>query len=123
MFAIELHGVKPLLTLLQTASSHQLLVGAVRVLANIAYNNPLTANSALIGGAGEVLLEVLEAVDVTSNRQRTADVASSNEAGAVIAHAVLSALSNMCNSEANQTHIGNMNGILEAALRIVQFGQ
>lgn len=123
LLSVELAGVKPLLTLLQVTSAHQLIIGAVRVMANVSFNNGLTANHCLIVGGGEVLLAILESIDITSNASSSADVSGNNHSGSIIAHAVLSTLSNICNTETNQTHIGNMNGILEITLRICQHAQ
>lgn len=60
LLSLELHGIKPLLTLLQSTAHEELIVSAARCLANIAYSNPFTANAILIAGGGEVLMAVLE---------------------------------------------------------------
>jgi hypothetical protein len=104
--AIELNIVKPILTILQTVSTERLLIICIRVLANIAFGNAYTAHSSLIAGAGECLSVMIEAIDCI--RQPT------------LCHAILAALSNMCgNSDMNQTAIGNMSPVCEAAIRIL----
>lgn len=105
--AIELHIVKPILTILQTVSTERLLIICVRVLGNIGFGNAYTAHSALISGTGECLSVMLEAVD--SIRQPT------------LCHAILATLANLCgNNDMNQTAIGNMGPVCEATVRILQ---
>lgn len=104
MLAVELNGIRPILTVLRTSSNDSILTQAVYALANIAFGNPYTANCILVGGGGEVLMELLQSGDIM--RQP------------VVAHAVLSALSNMCNSEGNQAHIGSISGLVECVIRV-----
>ena len=106
LLSIELLGVRPLLTTLQTCSHDDILIQAIRALANIAYGNGFTANSILVAGGGEVLVEVLESGDIT--RQP------------LIAHSVLAAFANICNTEVNQSHIGSIKGLLEIAIRLCE---
>eukprot|EP01034_Spumella_vulgaris_P024855 gene24855-31244_t len=104
MLAVEIRGIKPILTTLQTCSLDHILAQAVQALANIAFSNPYTANCILVLGGGEILMELLQSGD--SARQP------------VIAHAVMSALANICNSEVNQSHVGSINGLVECAIRV-----
>jgi hypothetical protein len=104
MLAVEIRGIKPILTTLQTCSLDHILAQAVHSLANIAFSNPYTANCILVLGGGEILMELLQSGDIA--RQP------------VIAHAVMSALANICNSEVNQSHIGSVNGLVECAIRV-----
>lgn len=109
MLAVELNGIKPILTVLRSSSYEDILVQAIYALANIAYGNGYTANCILVGGGGEVLVEILESGDII--RQP------------MIAYAVLAAFSNICNNEVNQSHIGSIKGLIDVAIRICQFGR
>lgn len=60
MLSIELNGISPIVTLLQTTSHEHLITMGIKILSNISYNNGYTANCVLLAGGGEVLLEVLE---------------------------------------------------------------
>jgi hypothetical protein len=104
--AVELNGIKPLLTILKSTSNEAIIVQAIQALANISYGNGYTANCILIAGGGEVLVEILESGDIV--RQP------------VIAHAVLAAFSNMCNTDVNQSHVGSIKGLVEVAIRICE---
>jgi hypothetical protein len=106
LLAVELNGIKPLLTILRSTSDDQIIIHAIRALANISYGNGYTANCILVAGGGEVLVEILESGDIV--RQP------------LTAHAVLAAFSNICNSDVNQSHIGSITGLVEAAVRICE---
>lgn len=106
LLAVELNGIKPLLTIMRSTSHEDIIVHAIRTLANISYGNGYTANCILVAGGGEVLVEILESGDII--RQP------------MIAHAVLAAFSNICNSDANQSHIGSIKGLVEVAIRICE---
>lgn len=106
LLAVELNGIKPLLTIMRSTSHEDIIVHAIRSLANISYGNGYTANCILVAGGGEVLVEILESGDII--RQP------------LIAHAVLGAFSNICNSDANQSHIGSIKGLVEVAIRICE---
>eukprot|EP01039_Chlorochromonas_danica_P007691 gene7691-8498_t len=123
--AMELQGFKPLLALLRKTNKEGLLLQCVRVIANMVYGNTLPAQRALLIGAGETLLAVLESVDVTGGAGAGAGVAGmiDGQHGERIAHAVLAAFANMCLGEANQTHIGNIPRLIETSLRILQHAQ
>lgn len=104
MLAVELNGIKPILTTLRTSSHENILVQGIQALANIDFGNPYTANCILVGGGGEVLMDMLSGSDVL--RQP------------VIVYSILATYSNICNSEVNQSHVGSINGIIECILRI-----
>lgn len=106
LLAVELNGIKPLLTILRSTSHDDIIIHAIRALANISYGNGYTANCILVAGGGEVLVEVLESGDII--RQP------------LTAHAVLAAFGNMCNTDVNQSHIGSLKGLVEAAVRICE---
>jgi hypothetical protein len=103
---IEVHGIKPLLTLVQTTSHDEILIHSMRIIANVAYGNGFTSNSMLLLGAGEVLIQTVDACDVIKQ--------------AVIVHGALSAYANMCYTESNQTHVGNIDGLLQSVIRITR---
>lgn len=106
LLAVELNGIKPLLTILRSTSHDDIIIHAIRALANISYGNGYTANCILVAGGGEVLVEILESGDII--RQP------------LTAHAVLAAFSNICNTDVNQSHIGSIKGLVEAAVRICE---
>ena len=106
MLSVELNGIKPLLTIMRVTPHDDILIHAVRALANISFGNGYTANCILVAGGGEVLVEILESGDIV--RQP------------LISHAVLAAFSNICNTEVNQSHIGSIKGLVEVAIRICE---
>ncbi|RYH06580.1 hypothetical protein EON65_42700 [archaeon] len=117
MLSVELKGIKPLLTLIQTNSHSHIHIYSIRTLCNMAYNNHLSSHEILLLGVGEVLGDVLESVDVSMGGHSPANMHAymhstsgiqhlQDEGGAVVAHSILALLSNMCNSDTNQTHIG-----------------
>jgi hypothetical protein len=106
LLAVELNGIKPLLTILRSTSHDDIIIHAIRALANISYGNGYTANCILVAGGGEVLVEVLESGDIV--RQP------------LTAHAVLAAFANICNTDVNQSHIGSIKGLVEVAVRICE---
>lgn len=106
LLAVELDGIKPLLTVMRASSHEDIIVHAIRALANISYGNGYTANCILVAGGGEVLVEILESGDII--RQP------------LTAHAVLAAFSNICNTDVNQSHIGSIKGLVECAVRICE---
>ena len=106
LLAVELNGIKPLLTIMRSSSHEDIIVHAIRTLANISYGNSYTANCILVAGGGEVLVEILESGDIL--RQP------------LTAHAVMAAFSNICNSDGNQSHIGSIKGLVDCAVRICE---
>ena len=106
LLAVELNGIKPLLTIMRSTSHDDIIIHSIRALANISYGNGYTANCILVAGGGEVLVEILESGDIV--RQP------------LTAHAVLAAFSNICNTDVNQSHIGSIKGLVEAAVRICE---
>lgn len=58
--AVELNGISPVLSILQSSSHDDILIVAIEILVNISFNNGYTANCILLAGGGEVLLQVLE---------------------------------------------------------------
>ncbi len=106
LLSIELSCIKPVITVLQVSANEEILVQALRSIGNISYGNSFTANNILLGGGGEVIVEMLRSIDV--NKQ------------SALVHAALVALSNICFAEINQTHVGNVNGMLETILGICE---
>lgn len=106
VLAVELKAIKPIITSIQTTSDNDVLLQAARALANIAYCNPYTSGCILSAGGDSVLLEVLESSDITRLPY--------------IVHTTITALSNMCCSEGNQSHLGSVKGLLEAIVRIIE---
>ena len=104
MLAVELNGLKPILTILGSSSHEDIIVQAIKILANIAYNNSYAANCVLVAGGGEVLVDILESSDIL--RQP------------MIAYSALAAFSNISNNEVNQTHIGSIKGLVDSVIRI-----
>jgi hypothetical protein len=110
-YAIEINGIKPLLTVLKITSNNHLIAQTMHCLANISYGNAYTANCILIAGGGEVIGEILSIIDIT--REETV----------FIAEAAMAAYTNMCYSETNQIHIGNIERLLETTIRICEHGK
>jgi hypothetical protein len=106
LLSIELQCIKPLITVLQVSSNEEILVQTLRSLGNISYGNAFTANNILLAGGGEVMVEMLQSIDINSQPG--------------IVHAALSTLSNICYAETNQTHVGNVNGMLEVILNVCE---
>ena len=112
---IELNGIKPILTSIQTTSRDDILLEAIKALANIAYHSAFTAgwqmltlirfpnNCFIISGCilklggDSVLVEVLETTDYLKHPY--------------IAYTALAALANIVNCEATQSHVGSAAGI------------
>lgn len=101
---VELDGIKPLLTSIQTSSRNDIILEGIKAIANMSHNNAFTASCILQQGGDSVLVEVLESGDIL--RQP------------VLAHAALSALANICNNEATQSHVGGTLGLIDVVLRI-----
>jgi hypothetical protein len=110
-YAIEINGIKPLLTVLKITSNNHLIAQTMHCLANISYGNAYTANCILIAGGGEVIGEILSIIDIT------------REDTVFIAEAAMAAYTNMCYSETNQIHIGNIERLLETTIRICEHGR
>ncbi len=109
-YAIELNGIKPLLTIIRTTSENKIIAQSMHALANIAYGNAYTANYILVGGGGEILAESVAIVDILGESY-------------FIAQSIYAAYANMCYSETNQTHIGNVEGLLDTTVRICENGR
>jgi hypothetical protein len=58
--SVELGGIRPLLSLLQTTTQEELIVLALKILANMSYGDGYTSNCVLLAGGGEVLVQILE---------------------------------------------------------------
>jgi hypothetical protein len=102
---VELSGIKPTITAIQTSTNNNCLIRGVMVLANTAYCNSFTAGKILSEGGHLVLLELLQTADIL---RQQADVA----------RAALVALYNLCNNNTTQTFVGCAPGLCEAAVRI-----
>lgn len=109
MLAVELSAIKPTVTVLQTTTKEEILLEAVKVIANISYANGYCANCVLVAGGGEVMLEVLESGDVLKQPR--------------IAHAILAAFSNICSTEVNQSHVGSIKGLVDCVIRICDYAK
>jgi hypothetical protein len=110
-YAIEINGIKPILTAIRITSDTKLMSQAMNALANIAYGNAYTANMILIAGGGEILAEIVAVADILG------------EGSYAIVESGYAAYSNMCYSETNQTHIGNVEGLLDTTTRICEHGR
>lgn len=105
---VELEGLKPIITAIQTAQNDLSVLRGVLALANFAYCSSYCSSSIIKAGGHLVLLEVLQAGDIL--RQP------------ILTEVVLVALSNLCCSENTQTHMGS-SGVCEAAIRICEFAR
>lgn len=106
VLSIELKAIKPMVTSIQTTSDNGVLLQSIQNMANIAYNNPYTSGCILSFGGESALVEVLESNDVIRHPE--------------IAYAALAAISNICCSEASQSHVGSIKGLLESVVRICE---
>jgi hypothetical protein len=109
VLSVELEAIKPLLSVIQYASSDTAVLNSIKALANIAYCNSFCASKILAQAGDIILVDVLTSGDIL----RQPD----------INHATLIAITNMCGSESNQSHIGATKGMLEAIIRIVEYAR
>lgn len=109
VLSIELNGIPPLISVVQNCDKEQLLQRSIQCLMNISYLNSFTSSRILASGGDVVLIDILNSSDI----MRQAD----------IAWVSLATLSNICNSETNQAHIGASPGIVEAAIRICEYAR
>ena len=109
VLSVELEAIKPLLSVIQYAVSDSALLNSIKALANIAYCNSFTAAKILAQGGDLILVDVLCSADIL----RQPD----------INHATLVAITNMCGSESNQSHVGACRGMLEAVIRLCDFAR
>ena len=80
----------------------------MRCLGNTAYCNSFTAGEMLALGCDRVLVEVLNGDDIM------------NSPGIVFT--ALATLSNLCYGESTQSHIGSAEGVVDTAIRILDYG-
>lgn len=109
VLSIELNGLAPLISAIQNCDKEELLERAIQCLMNISYLNSFTSSRILATGGDVALINILSSGDI----MRQAD----------IAWVSLATLSNICNSETNQAHIGASPGIVEAAIRICEYAR
>jgi hypothetical protein len=103
-FMVDLNGIKPILTALQTSDSNEIILEAVKALANTSYTSKYVAGCILNLGGDVVLVEVLRSSDIL--RQP------------LIAHAILTTLCNICNCEATQSHVASSPNCMESCIRL-----
>lgn len=106
---VDLNGLKPIISAIQTSQSDQAILRGVQALGNIAYCSSYCTGSILKAGGHLVVLEILQAGDIL--RQP------------LLTQAALIAMSNMCNNENTQAHVGATQGLCEAAVRICEFAR
>ncbi len=104
VLSVELTGVPPIISVIQNCDSEALLIHAMQCLLNISYLNSYTTSKIIATGGDVALINILNSSDILRQSE--------------IAWIALATLSNMCNSETNQAHIGASPGIVEAAIRI-----
>ena len=109
VLAIELDAIRPMLSLIQFGNSETALYNAVKCLANIAYCNSFTGSKILSFGGDVILVDVLKSTDVLSAPD--------------ITQAVLICFSNLCSSESNQSHVGSTLGLIDTALRVIDYAR
>ena len=102
---IELNGVKPLLDCLQMTSRDDTILECCKALANIAFCNPFASGKILTLGGDVVIVEILETSDILKH--------------VPVIYTGFSSLSNICTSEATQTRIGGLPGLVENILRTI----
>jgi hypothetical protein len=106
---VELDGLKPIITAIQTSQSNQAILKGIMALANISYCNSFCSGCILKEGGHLVLIEILQVGDILKQPMLT--------------QAALIALSNLCNNETTQTHLGSASGLCEVAVRICEFAR
>ena len=106
---VDLNGIKPLISTIQYNTQDHIILEALKGLANIAFCNKFTAGYILSMGGEQALVEVLQTSDIL--RQP------------LIAHAIMSTMSNICYTESTQSHIGSTPGLIEAAVRLCEYGR
>ena len=106
MLIVDLNGIKPLTSVLEHSSNKDMILQAIRALANIVYCNAFTAGTYLTQGGDRVVLAILETSNIL--KQPT------------ICHAALASIANVCYDSATQAHIGASAGIVEMAVRICE---
>lgn len=106
LLVVELNGVKPILTSIQTSTRNDIILEGLKALNNIAFNNAYVAGVILSHGGDTAIIELLSAGDII--RQP------------LLAQAGLSALANICNCESTQSHVGSGKGMIEVAVRVCE---
>ena len=106
---VDLDGIKPIITAIQTSQKDIGIIRGIKALANVGYCSSYTAGEILKAGGHLVLLESLQVTDIL--RQPA------------MAHAALAALSDLCNNENCQTHLGSAPNLCETAIRICEFAK
>jgi hypothetical protein len=106
---VDLDGLKPIITAIQTSQSDLAILRGIMTLGNIAYCSSYCSGNILKAGGHLVMLEILQAGDIL--RQP------------LLTQAALIALSNLCNNDNTQAHVGATPGLCEAAVRICEFAR
>lgn len=107
--AVELQGIKPLLITIRATDNAGMIMESCKALANISYCNSFTSAEILSQAGDVVVITLLETTDIIRQSE--------------IVHVALSVLSNLCNSEVNQSHVGAAKGCVDLALRVIQFAR
>ena len=105
----DLDGIKPILSIIQNTSDNEIIEQAMRCLGNIAYCNGYCAGEMLSQGADVISVELLN----SSNVMKEAN----------IVFTALATLANLCFVESTQSHIGSSAGLVDVALRILEFAE
>lgn len=111
VLCIELDAIRPLLSTIQFGDDDICIYHAIKAIANIAYNNSFTASKVLAFGGDVVLIDVISTSDVLTTT-------TSN-----IIYVSLIALTNICNSETNQAHVGSSKGGISTFIRVLEHGR
>lgn len=109
LLATELEGIKAFLNAIRLSSNEYIILQGLRGLCNIAYNNKFTGTQILAAGGDTVIVDILESGDIL----RQPDTAIT----------CLATLTNICTTEATQSHIGSASGAVSSAVRVCEFGR
>jgi hypothetical protein len=109
LLAVELTGIKAFLNAIRMSSNEYIIMQGLRGLCNIAFFNKFTGTQILAAGGDSVIVDILESGDIL----RQPDTA-------VVA---LACLTNICTTEAAQSHVGSSGGAVTSAIRICEYGR
>lgn len=106
VLSVELDAIRPLLGIIQHLDYDVALLNALKALCNIAYLNSYASGKILSFGGDVIIVDMLSSGDILRKP--------------LINQVALMALSNMCNSESNQSHIGSSKGAIDICVRICE---
>jgi hypothetical protein len=106
---VDLDGVRPIITAIQTSQKDVGIIRGIKALANVAFCSSYTAGEILKSGGHLVLLESLQITDILHQP--------------AMAHAALAALSDLCNNENCQTLLAAAPNLCETAVRICELAK